>query len=140
MSETIVFPDALKIARDYLAAARVAGGDSATHFGGRISKQYDRQVVGTLVDSETHNLVVQRSTVRFDCYADETLGRQEAHDLGQWCRAALGAMAGTVQDGTTVYRVLDGAPGVNDSPDEISGKACYSFYVVLSLRGLALVA
>lgn len=139
MGEVIVFPDALEIARDYLAAARVTAGDSVTHFGGRISKQYDRQVVGTLVDSETHNLVVQRSTIRFDCYADETLGRQEAHDLGQWCRAALGSMAGTQQAGTTVYRVRDGAPGVNDSPDELSGKARYSFYVVLSLRGVALV-
>lgn len=137
-TEAIIAPDALQLALNYLAAARVQAGDSVTHFGGRISKQYERQVVGTLTDTEQHNLVVFRSTLRFDCYSDETLGRQEAHDLGQWCRALLAFMAGTVQAGTTVYRVSDSVPGVNDSPDEISGKVRYSFAVLISLRGTAL--
>lgn len=138
MAEAILAPDALQLALNYLAAARVQAGDSVTHFGGKVASQYDRQVVGTLTDTEQHNLVVFRSTLRFDCYSEETLGRQEAHDLGQWSRALLGFMAGTVQAGTTVYRVLDGSPGVNDSPDELSGHNRFTFYVVLSLRGVAM--
>lgn len=140
MAEIIVPPDALELSLNYLSAARVAAGDAVTHFGGRVSGQYDRQVVGTLTDTEQHNLVVFWSTVRFDCYCDETLGRQEAHDLGQWSRAALGAMAGTQQAGTAVYRVRDGAPGLNDSPDELSDKVRFSFHVVVSLRGVAAVS
>lgn len=139
MSELIICTDVVELALDYLSSARIAAGDSETRFGGRLANGYERQVIGTLVDSERPSLVVFRSTLRFDCYSDETLGRTEAHDLGQWCRAALFALAGTVQAGTTIYRVLDG-PGLSDNPDELTGKARYSFVVVLSTRGTAIPA
>lgn len=136
--ETIVFPDAVATCRTVLAAQFVAAGDTDTHVGHQLGDGA-RQVVLTLLDASITNLVIQTSVVRVDCWADETLGPEAAHDIGQLARAFLGAMKGTRQGDVSVYQVTDAQPGLNDDPDPISGKARYSFHVAVSLRGTALV-
>lgn len=135
--ETIVFPDAVTVCVTHLADALNDLGEDA-HVGSRRSGA-SREVVLTLVDAEVKQIVRQISTLRIDVWVDETFGQTEAQDLGQLCRGILGAMAGTVQMGSTVYQVLDGAAGLSDDPDPISGTARYSFHLIVVLRGSALI-
>lgn len=137
MMETILFPDAIDVCRTYLAEALVAQGDTQTHVGSRLSSD-SRNVVLNLVDASIASLVIQTSTVRADCWVDETYGQEEAQTLGQLARGLLGAMRGTVQNGVTVYRIDDASSGLADLPDPISGKARYSFHFTISMRGSAL--
>lgn len=133
--EVVVFDDCVNLAVTYLADSFDAYAESA-HVGSRVGN-YTGQVVVSLSDSLIRSMVIQTSTLRVDCYVDETLGQEEAHDLGQLSRGLLGAMDGTTQQGTTVYSVKDATPGLNDNPDEITGKARYSFYVAIVTRGTA---
>lgn len=136
--ETLIAPDCVAVCIIYLQSALAVGGDSVTHVGSRLSTD-NREVVVTLVDSFIRDLVIQTSTVRVDCWVDETLGQENAQDLGQLTRGLLGAMQGTVQAGATVYKVADsqGIVGLADVPDPISGKARYSFHVAISMRRVA---
>lgn len=136
-TETIVFPDAVAVAIRYLSAALVAGGDSETHVGAHAADT-DRFIIVSLAGTEKVNLVMQRSIVRFECWAgDGPFAQENSQDLGQLARALLVAMGGTVQAGATIYRVTDPAllSGLENSPDPISGKDRYTFHLAISMRG-----
>lgn len=139
MTETIVFPDAVSVCVEYGQAALIATGDTDTIVNARVTND-ERQVTLSLTDSEVHSIVVQRSTIQCEIRTgDGPLAQEEAQDLGQLMRGAFGAMAGTVQSGETIYKVVD-AQGLADSPDEKNGNSRYVFFFTISMRGAALVA
>lgn len=137
--ESIVFPDAVEITINYLNAAHAALGDSTTRAGTRLASDDTRGVIITLVDAEIHSLVIQTSTLRFECWVDTgPLSQEQAQDLGQRTRGLVGAMQGTTQGGSTVYKVTDLGAGLADNPDQLSGKERYTFEALVSLRGQAI--
>lgn len=137
-TETLVFPDAVAVCVAYGQAALVASGDAETTVNAKVTNDV-RQVTLELMDSEIHSLVVQRSTIKCEIRTgDAPLAQNEAHDLGQLMRGLFGAMAGTVQDDVTIYKVTD-AQGQASEPDEKTGNPRYVFFFSISMRGGALV-
>lgn len=137
--ETVVFSDIVAVVVAYLAEGFDDLGDSETVFGSRVQTG-ERTCTVSLVDSHIHDVVVQTSTLRFECRDAHTVtGQQRAHDMAQRARALLGALQGTVHSGVIVYKVTDlGTPGLADVPDELAGTPRYIFDSQISHRGQAI--
>lgn len=134
--ETIVFPDPVALAIDVLDVGLTDAGDSA-HVGAT-TPAASRWVKVTYIDSEERDLVVQRSILRVACQVgDGPTAKKDAQALAQLSRAILGAIQGTRQGGTTVYKVSD--VHLADDPDQITGLNRVTFNVAISLRGTAVL-
>lgn len=133
--EVIVFPDAVSVSINFLAAAFLERAQDVK-VGSRVGAG-DRFVVVRLVDTEIQSLVVQRSTLEIENWVDKgPTSQEDAQDLGQLTRGLLGSMRGTKQAGTTVYSVED-VQGLHDEPDPLTGKERFVFEVATYMRGAA---
>ncbi len=132
--EVIVFPDPVALAIDVLDANLVDDGAQV----GATIPAVARWVTVTLIDSEIRTLVVQRTILRVACQVGEgPTAKKDAQELAQLARAILGSIAGTSQNGTTVYKVSD--VHLADDPDQITGLNRVTFNVAISLRGAAVL-
>lgn len=136
-NEVIVGSDAVATAIEFLHAEFTTRALNVALGTSRQDKP--RFIVVQLVDTERYSVVFQRSIVRFEVYVDEgPQSHEDAQDLAQLVRGLLGAMQGTTQTRGTVYKVEDeGAQGLSDDPDPLTGKFRYPFHVAITMRGVA---
>lgn len=84
---------------------------------------------------DRNNLVQDRPTITVESWADTEV---TANLMARTVRAVLETLAGTVQDGTVIYRTRDFSPPVN-LPDPTTEQTRYTSTGSILLRGAAFV-
>lgn len=132
MAETIEFPDPVALILGYLAEQL-----PTTPTGTLVpSPRPARFIVARRAGGERTSIVTDAAVVAIEAWGADPA---DAADLAETCRAHVHAMAGTVRDGTSIYRVDDvGAPG--DLPDPLSDQPRYTFSILMTVRGEPLVS
>ena len=131
MTEPILFPDPIVVARMWLAplVAPVAVGQKRTRDNAPAEFV---QLVRT--GGQRAGLVIDGAQLTVTCWAATDIRSAE---LASIVRAHLGAMTGQTVGTATVYAVVEtGGPYSNPDPD--SGSPRHTFTVTVNVRGVAL--
>ncbi len=132
MAPVVLFPDATAVVIDHLRSELAGRSVSVDLVSDRVPRDRPGRFVQVQrVGGPRLNLVADDALLAVECWAPRP---QDAHDLAQWCRALILAMAGTAVDGQAVYRVAE-AGGPQDFPDPLSDQPRYTFTVQVALRG-----
>lgn len=134
MTEVIVFPDAAKLAIDYLRAQLVARGETTVKVGSRIPSPNDHDLIRVFrTGGPSSFFVIDQAQLTVEAYGPNDA---RAHDLAQLARGLLHAMAGTTQSGVAIYTVNEFS-GPQELPDPVTNKPRYTFSIQVSVRGAA---
>jgi len=129
-----IYPDAVAVTNTYLRAALVAAGQEVPVVSRVPNPRPVRFVrVQRTGGPETFVRLMDGAQVTVDCWAPDP---GAAMDLAQLVRRLLHNMAGTMQSGTSVHRVVEFG-GPNDLPDPASSTPRVSFTVQVQMRGHA---
>lgn len=127
MAPVVVFPDATELVCNALRP-----GLPGVHVGTVIpTDRPETMVIARRSGGSRVTPVSDAVDIDLECFAASDA---DAHDLAQLARALVHALAGTVVDGTPVYRVDDTA-GPDDEPDPTSDQPRYLFGVAVVVRG-----
>lgn len=130
----VVFPDIAEVGIDIIRAGFTANDVTAAVGNVLPSSAAGAFVLVRRQGGPRRDLVTDTGQLRVEATAAT---RAEAHDVAQIARALLHAAAGTVVDGTTVYRV-DELGGPQELPDPTSNRPRYLFTVLVTVRGRSL--
>lgn len=127
MSESVIFPDAVSVAKAVL--------DAVTGMPAVRSKVPNPRpasfVTVRRIGGPKLNLVADEPLLIVESWADT---ESDAAELAQKVRAAINASRGTYVDGVSIYKVEEASgPGV--LPDPLSQQARYTQTFTMALRG-----
>jgi hypothetical protein len=135
MPTSLLYPDAVAVTNTYLRAALAAVGQVVPVVSNIPSP--DRPVKFVRVQRtggpEVFARVMDGAQLTVDCWAATAAA---AMDLAQLSRKLIHDMAGTVQSGVSVHRVVEFG-GPSDLPDPVSESPRVTFTVQVQMRGLA---
>lgn len=127
--EPILFPDIEELVVIYLASKL------SVPVGTKIPQDRPSSfVVCRRTGGTRRNLVIDRASIQFHCWADTDAN---ALALAQLTRAYIFAILGEHVNGSYFYDMEESA-GPGDLPDGVSNQSRYVFTFALSVRGVAL--
>lgn len=128
----VLFPDAVAVVTGYLRTEFGSRDESAPVHSRVPSTRPGRFVLVRRVGGPRRDLVSDLPLLTVEAWAQD---EADAADLLNLCRGLLGAMRGSVQDGTTVYQVNEvGGPGW--LPDPTSDHPRFTMTVEIGMRGV----
>jgi hypothetical protein len=129
---TLVFPDAVRLALDTLAAELPALVGAPVPTGNRVpSPRPDRFVRVRRQGGTRVTVVTEAAQLGIEAWAPDVGG---ADELAQACRSVLFGMKGRTIDGVPVYLVED-IGGPSEVADPLSDQPRAQFAVAVHLRG-----
>lgn len=134
MTSTVVFPDVVALVIGHIDDNLATFGWPTTSVHKRVPSPRPSSFVTVLrTGGPARDHVVDDAQVTLDVWADEDA---DVADLTADVRAIVNDLAGTVIDGTQVYRVTEMA-GPSDIPDPLSDQPRMRWSVVVQTRGAA---
>jgi hypothetical protein len=134
MPTSLLFPDAVAVTSTYLRAGLAAAGQAVPVVLRVPNPRPDKFVrIQRTGGPEVFTRVMDGAQLTVDCWAATDA---DAMDLAQLSRKLIHDMAGTVQSGVSVHRVVEFG-GPSDLPDPVSESPRVTFTVQVQMRGLA---
>lgn len=133
MPVAVQYPSTVAVTNTYLRAALIAAGQTVPVVSRVPASRPTRFVQVSRTGGPEVFRMVDGAQITVDCWAGTDA---DAEDLALLTRRLLHNMAGTVQSGVSVHRVIE-VGGPSDLPDPVSAQPRMTFTVQIQMRGVA---
>jgi hypothetical protein len=128
VTAVLLFPDVTALVTTYLRSVLPVGVSVGT----RVPNPCPLKLVTVRRSGGVREaLVTDAAQITLWCFAES---EEEAFDLASLCRSKIHALRGTVQSGSTVYKV-DELQGPVEEPDDLTNKPRYTYTAIIFVRG-----